>query len=499
MKFRNLLAKKNLSLHRLLTWVGGIALLLFVVSAFMHPLMIWTGPRAASFFPPQVKIKSSVVESIPIILSQNKIDNAAIVKIVQGEPGPLLQVSAEISGPKRYFNPVTKTELPDYDQTQAIWLARYYSGLSDTTITNITLQTEFNTDYPSVNRLLPVYKIEFDTPDNKALFVHTETGAMGSITNNWKSALQSGFQLLHTWNWLENVETLRLIAMGIMLLSILGLVISGTGLVFLLKRRKIPQKSRRFHRYIAYAILLPLLASCLSGSLHLFWSSFEGNIDDQRLQRNLDLAQAHFNEKSNWLAPYQDISFNAMSLIEGAGGGYFYRLGIPPAQVDKVITRRQKFDGMPVEKSALYIALNNQTEAPLTDRNMSIHYARKLLKKDIQTSASASLITRFGPEYDFRNKRLPVWKIIFADAPSDILYIDPISGILVDRMTSPDLFERYVFSWAHKWDFLVPVSGRPGRDALVMLFLTSLLVLAGLGIYMRTKSTKTKNGSPNER
>lgn len=489
---KKLFLQKGVSLHRFLLWIGGIVLLLFVVSALTHPLMIWTGPRAASFFPPQVKIDSSVVESIPIILGQNEIDNAAIVKIVQGEEGPLLQISAEISGPKRYFNPVTKTELPDYDQTQAIWLARYYSGLSDTTITNITLQTEFNTDYPAVNRLLPVYKIEFDTPDNIVLFVHTETGAMGSMTNNWKSVLQSTFQLLHTWSWLDNVETLRLIAMSMMLLSILGMAISGTALVLLMKHRKIRQKSRRFHRYIAYAIALPLLASCLSGSLHLYWSSFEGNIDDQRLQRKLDLAQASFNETSDWLSPYKDISFNAMSLVEGPDGGYFYRLGIPAAQVDKVITRRQQFDGMPVEKTSLYIGLDDQSEAPLTDRDMSIHYARMLLQKDTQIPADASLVTRFGPEYDFRNKRLPVWKIIFADAPSDILYIDPISGTLVDRMASPDLFERYVFSWAHKWDFLVPLSGRPGRDVLVILFLSSLLLLAGMGVYLRARSLKRK-------
>jgi hypothetical protein len=492
MTFRKLLPKKSVSLHRLLTWIGAVALLLFTVSASLHPLMIWTGPRAAAFYPPQVKIDSSVVESIPVILGQNQIDRAAIVKIVQGESGPLLQISPDLSGPKRYFDPVTKNELPEYDKKQAIWLARYYSGLSDAAITNITLQTEFNTEYPSVNRLLPVYKIEFDTPDNKALYVHTETGAMGSMTNNWKSTLQSGFQLLHTWSWLDSVESLRLMAMGVMLLSILGLVVSGIGLVFLLKRRKIPQKSRRFHRYIAYAIWLPLLTSCLSGSLHLFWSSFEGDIDDQRLQRELDLTQVHFHENSDWLTPFKDISFNAMSLVEGPDGAYFYRLGFPAALADKVITRRQKFDGMPVEKSALYIALDNQTEKPLTDRNMSIHYARELLKREAQIPASASLITRFGPEYDFRNKRLPVWKIIFADAPSDILYIDPISGALVDRMTSPGLVERYVFSWAHKWDFLVPVSGRPGRDALVILFLMSLLLLAGMGVYMRIKTSKRK-------
>jgi hypothetical protein len=485
---KNLILKKGLRLHRLLLWFAGAALLLFVLSALTHPLMIWTGPRAASFFPPQVKIDSETAKVLPDILAENNIETAAIVKVVAGETGPLFQISPTLNGDRRYFDPATRTELPDHDERQAVWLARYYSGLTDTPIRKIDIKTEFDSSYPPVNRLLPVYVIQFDTPDRKTLYIHTETSAMASYSNSWKATLQYIFQILHTWSWLDDVETLRLVAMSLMLLSILGMAITGIALLLLMKQRKIRQKSRRFHRLIAYAIALPLLASCLSGSLHLYWSSFNPDSRDKRLSPELALAEIETSKGTDWLARYKDIYFNAISLIEGPDGAYFYRLGIPAAQADTVVSRRQHFDGTPLEKSAIYVAVNTHGDAPLNDREMAVHYARTLLHKEKNISADASLITRFGPKYDFRNKRLPVWKVVFADAPEDILYIDPISGLLVDRMTSTSLFERYVFSWAHKWDFLVPLTGRPGRDILVFLFLFSLVLLAGMGIYLHRKS-----------
>lgn len=486
------LLKTSVNIHRYLIWIGAVALSLFVFSAFMHPMMIWTGPRATSFFPPQTTINSDDVTAIPAILAKHKIEAATIVKIVPGEKGPLLQISQSKTGPKRYFDPKNQSELADFDKTQAVWLARFYAGLKGTSITNVEVIQQFSNAYPWVNRLLPVYKISFDTPDNKTVFVHTETSAMASMSNDWKSSLQTIFQRLHTWNWLDDQEYLRLIAMIILLVSIVGIALTGTALVFLMKRRKIVQKSRRFHRYLAYAIWLPLLAISTSGSFHLIMSSIEGAAPDTGLENPLSLSAVKFDRNTNWIDAYASIPFNAMSLVEGPDDTLYYRLGIPSKIADEVVTLRQHFDGLPMEKGALYVAVTQGVEKPLTDKDMAIHYARALLEKAKYTDVQADLITRFGPEYDFRNKRLPVWKIVFADAPDDLVYIDPVSGTLVDRMTASTLFERYVFSWMHKWDFIVPWTGRMGRDALVVLFLFSVATVAGLGMYMRLKPTAKK-------
>ncbi len=489
------LLKTSVNIHRYLIWIGAVALSLFVFSAFMHPLMIWTGPRATSFYPPQTTISSGDIAAIPAILAKHNIEAASIAKIVPGESGPLLQISQTKTGPKRYFDPKSRTELIDFDKTQAIWLARFYAGLQETPITNVEVIQEFSNAYPWVNRLLPVFKITFDTQDNRTVFVHTETSAMASMSNDWKSSLQTIFQRLHTWNWLDDQEYLRLIAMIILLVSIIGIALTGTALVFLMKRRKIIQKSRRFHRYLAYVIWLPLLAISTSGSFHLIMSSLEGDGPDKGLESPLSLSAVQFNRDASWIDAYASISFNAMSLVEGPKNTLYYRLGIPAKVADEVVTLRQHFDGLPMEKGALYVAVSHGKEKPLTDKDMAIHYARTLLEKPADISVQANLVTRFGPEYDFRNKRLPVWKIIFADAPDDLIYIDPVSGILVDRMTTSTQFERYVFSWMHKWDFIVPWSGRVGRDALVVFFLFSVAAVTGFGMYMRLKPVFKKKKS----
>ena len=505
---RNRLLKKSLDLHRYLTWIGAIGLALFIASALTHPLMIWTGPMPATFTPPDMTLSAETVPAVRQTLARHNIREAAIVKLVPGETTPLLQVSTTLTGPKRYFEPSSGDEIIGQDEAQAIWLARYYSGLKDTAITGIGLQSEFDNGYPWVNRLLPVYKIDFDTPDGKSIYVHTETGAMASYSNNYKSVLQSICQLFHTWSWLDNLEILRLAALIVMLLSIFGLLTGGIGLLLLMKKRRIAQKSRRFHRYLAYGISLPLFASLISGSYHLVASSFE---DSSRsgihLQTPLLLDQPFFTAGKNWEEAYRGVKFNAMSLVHGPDDGLYYRLGIAQdikqggghgihggAHAHHGNGQNERFDGMPSERSSIYISVNSQTEKALNDHDQVLFYARTLLNKPADTQARATLITRFGPEYDFRNKRLPVWQVIFNDQPEDILLIDPVSGILVERMATSSLIERYSFSWLHKWDFMVPFTGRMGRDGLVMLFLGSLFILLCMGIYLKLKSTFKRTG-----
>jgi hypothetical protein len=273
-----------------------------------------------------------------------------------------------------------------------------------------------------------------------------------------------------------------------------------------MKKRRIAQKSQRFHRYLAYAISLPLFTSLISGSYHLIASYFEDNSRSGiHLQAPLLLDQPFFAAGNSWAAPYRELSFNAMSLVHGPDDRLYYRLGIAPAlkqdgghdshggaHAHHTSERNERFDGMPSERSSLYIAVNSQTEKVLSDHDQVLFYARRLLGKPVDTKAQATLITRFGPEYDFRNKRLPVWQVIFDDQPEDILLIDPVSGILVERMAASSLIERYSFSWLHKWDFMVPFTGRMGRDGLVVLFLGSLLILLCMGLYIRLKRNRKK-------
>jgi hypothetical protein len=93
-------------------------------------------------------------------------------------------------------------------------------------------------------------------------------------------------------------------------------------------------------------------------------------------------------------------------------------------------------------------------KSSLSDKEIAINYANKYLGFDNNLIFQTKLITKFGPNYDFRNKRLPVWQINYDSPDGNRIFIDPASGILVDHITNKERYESYSFSFLHKWNFL---------------------------------------------
>ena len=66
----------------------------------------------------------------------------------------------------------------------------------------------------------------------------------------------------------------------------------------------------------------------------------------------------------------------------------------------------------------------------------------------------ASLVTRFGGDYDFRNKRLPVWKFEYGAPLNASVFVDTATGVLADMTRNSAKPEIWSFSMLHKWSFL---------------------------------------------
>lgn len=479
MKLKTRLRLKSLQYHQWLAWLAALALLLFGASGMLHPVMSWTGPRPAAFFPPQAAMKAEQAAAISHMLARHNITSPLLVKLVPSGEDVLVQVTESANQPRRYFDPLSGGELEGHDIRHAIWLARYYSGLEQDDIASVDFQTEFDDAYPWVNRLLPVYRIAFDTPDHRTVFVHTELNALAGLTNNWKTSLQTLFGIFHTWNFLNDMETLRVAAMLVLLASLLAATVAGIVLVFTLKQRPNPNTSRRWHRRLAYGLWLPLLTFSASGSYHLVQYSYGDSIRGMRMGEPLDLAG--LNNDGTWLARYAGMSLNGISLVKGEEQALYYRLGIPQSR-KAMPTQTQRYDGVPLEKPSLYIDARTGDEATLTEEDMARFLAR-FHKPDAPLAVSS--ILRFSPEYDFRNKRLPAWRVDYADG--ETLFVDPAGGLLIDRIHSAEKLENYVFSTAHKWNFLADWTSRPLRDALVVATLLLALLMAGFGIRMKGK------------
>ncbi len=492
------IVRNSTKLHKWLGWTGGLALLFVAISGITHPLMTWTGPKAASFFPPQVKVSSKHAAQIPKILRQNKIDKAIMVKVIPSKEGALLQVTQSNEAPRRYFDISTGVEKSNYDIKQAVWLARYYSGLKSTPIKTITFQTEFTSAYPWVNRLLPVYRVEFETSDNKTTFIYTELGALAGITNSWKTSVQSVFRTFHSWAWLDDFEYARIILMMLLLLSLLGMAITGIVLIFMIKKRSILEGRRKWHRVLSFAIWLPLLLFTTSGIYHLLQYSFGDNHRGLKLGQPINLSASKFGDDFTWLDNFKGQAFNSLSLVEGTlkvndSPSLLYRISIPKGKQGQAISRSKRFKGMVTEKQAFYFDALTGEKSTLTDKDMVQHIAKSHLGFSEKLLQQTTLVTHFGPHYDFRNKRLPVWQLDFNTPQGDKLFIDPATGMLVDRLVNLERYEGYSFSFLHKWNFLAPFIGREKRDIIISVILIAAIGFTVLGYLMLFKRRRSSS------
>lgn len=514
MTFRQKAMKFFVRWHRRLAWLGGAAVLIWGLSGISHPIMSWTGPKATSFFPPKVTLTPQALAELPEAAHGLTGLPVSVVKIVASANGPLLQITESQSSPRRYFDLAAGEWLIDQDAQQARWLASYYTGRSDDEIIQLEFLDHFTGDYPSVNRLLPVYKVSFTGDDQLQAYIHTETAALASLNDATKRKVQFVFRQLHTWEFLNVAGFGRALLIALMMLSLFLMSAAGIGLILAIKQRKIKDGKRRWHRYLAYGIWLPLMAWSFSGFYHLFQAELVERVSGMHLDKPVALAEESFSTELDWLSSYQNKQIRSVSIVRGAGGENLIRLGLAsrakqpalnqhsshhsaqgagkkaPASdghdhhgPSKAPSRAARFAGIPTEQSSVYFDLNTGEKVRLSDMDRAQLLALSFTGLEKSDIAQVDLITRFGNGYDFRNKRLPVWRVAFMDEGRRHLFIDPTTGVLVDQNREIDRRESWVFSVLHKWNPLAAI-GRQNRDYFVVATLVVAVGFTVLGYMM---------------
>lgn len=493
--------------HKKLGWWGAVALLFWGISGISHPLMSWLGPTAEKFYPPRLSVDSTTLTSMKTALANTPVSHARVVKVVPSQVGAVLQITESFDQPRRYFSLAAGEELPQYDQEQAKWLASYYTGRETEDIESIRFQTEFDNDYPWVNRPLPVYHIRFKDNDQLNVYIHTETNALAGLNNRTKARLQTVFQTLHTWNWLDVSGHGRVIIVALLILCLFAMAATGLAMVLALKQRHIPAPSRRWHRFMSYALWLPLLGWSASGFYHLLQSAYVPVTTGLTLAAPIDLhdlslkhsllqspPQSQSKTQQQVLRPentkLENISINALSLVEGENQQPLYRLSVSPQVTNNKISREQRYQGKSSEKQAIYINVNNGELNETTDSKQAQFLATRATGLQRNQIEKTTLVTHFGPNYDFHNKRLPVWQIDFIDTAKTSVFIDPTTATLVEQNRRIDRAESWSFSLLHKWNHLTPLMGRFNRDLLIIVTLLFCLISGGFGIVMLLRARR---------
>jgi len=468
-------------LHRFIAWVGGIALMCFAISAILHPVMSWTGPQAVQHTPPEARFTAQNLEQTQAILRQHQFKKIRTIKLVPGpDQGLLMQVTNDRSQVRQYFNVRTGAELLDYEPTYARWLAGYYTGLKTNNIVNLQHQTQFDAAYPWVNRLLPVYRVEFADAAKTIAFVDTELGALAGLTNTYKSRLQILFQWMHTWSWLGADGVLRFLVVLVFVLSIVTMLGTGLNLILRVKRQK-PSRTQRWHRFVGIGLWLPLSFFALSGLYHLLQNQV---VPPQHSFQSLPAFKLNlFSSKSkeSLATPKIDGFFSSISILNL--DHLVYR--VTQAPVVAKGDRESRFQGHAIEGKSDYYSVSTGKYVDLSEEELARRYATLHLANLSSEITGLELLTQFGSGYDFRNKRLPVWRVL--TSRNEVLFIDNATGALVDRTTPSQSLENLSFSYLHKYNFLTPILGRFYRDLVMILIVGMAIALSLLGYWLVIK------------
>jgi hypothetical protein len=278
--------------------------------------------------------------------------------------------------------------------------------------------------------------------------------------------------------------------MNALLLPLIGLGITGCLMIFMIKKRKINDGWRRYHRRFSIIIWLPLLLLSISGTYHLIYSSLSYNPTATApipLIQNFTLAPERLvKNPQNLIAQAHHI--NAISLLN-TPEGIMYRLShsmaaMPKSEHDHA--KEAKFKGIPTHQGAVYINAYNDDISTMNDEKLARFYAGNWLKPQNKNIRDTKIITHFTPDYDFRHKALPVWQVDYVDQHHQFagrLFVDPATGKIQEALTRPQMIERYSFSFLHKWNMLIPLIGRFWRD-IVLCVVLGLSVAASITGYV---------------
>jgi hypothetical protein len=138
--------------------------------------------------------------------------------------------------------------------------------------------------------------------------------------------------------------------------------------------------------------------------------------------------------------------------------------------------------------NTLYVGINDYAVLPSGEERYANYLASLFSGRTADKIISTIVVTKFVDEYGFVNKRLPVWKVGYAENSRERYYVETGSGKLAALVNDKDLVEGYSFALFHKHHFM-DWGGKATRDISTMFWamMQVLMVLVGLWFWMKAR------------
>ena len=535
--------KKIYQLHRRLSIIIAIPVLLWAISGFMHPLMTNIRPAIATQGIPPVAIDTQRVRfPLAEALHKHHLDSFSNFRLVHIDTNWFYQVQPLAAGGGNtiaripiYISCTNGNVLTAGDWLYAQYLARQFlegavpyrysahspasvglvipvsshaassahdccgaatetvlNPIKGAKVANVSMVKAFDNEYKSINRLLPVYRVTFDRPDGIRVYVETTQDRFSFAMDNRRAIFDEIFRLCHTWGWLDFLGKGRLAVEMLVALTALLTTVLGIYIFFTTRgARSVSNnlvKARRNHRYTAIIASLFTLLWTFSGSFHAF-SKFTDDTRDRYF------VSTHFAAEmaSCDCARLQAVCVRPitnMSLIRMDGDNY-WRVVMSP---EKVVGHKDLMkDGRIALTPVSYVRTADYSVLRDGDARYASWLATQFSQRPAADIRSVEPVTSFGDEYNFTDKRLPVWKVSYAADHNERLYIETSTGKLASKVNDRTVVEGYSFSVFHKHHFM-DWGGKTVRDISTMFwaFMQVVLVTIGLILWFRRRNTRTE-------
>ncbi|QSI76931.1 PepSY domain-containing protein [Niveibacterium microcysteis] len=431
--------------HRWLGMLSCIGIVLWGLSGALHPVLSRVQPRAAAMQPPMRSIDTDAAAPLASLLQAAGVERVAALSLADVAGQAAWRVETQPGTTPRYFALDTGGELDGADQMRAIALARHYAGRPDVPLRAVTPVHRFDDDYRAGNRILPVWRVDFADAGGLRAYVDTAQGRLVSLTDDRRALLSRLFRIGHNFEPLAGWPGAQRALVSLLLVFNALSALIGLWFWWALRhnaaRRLARRPLARWHRRLAWPLALVMLAFSLSGLLHL-WVGVA--------QDAAPPLQAKLSVPSSELGAVPAGRFTQLALV--AAGSHAEWLGQPAHTQDLaasgVASGGHSGHGGSVNLPRwVRFAAGSGAELGHRIDALALAQAASATGAPGTPLRAGAWITRFGGEYGFRFKRLPVFRV---DAPDARLYVEPLSGVVV-RASDTDALESSVFAVAHMW------------------------------------------------
>lgn len=463
--------------HRRLGILIALPVLAWTLSGVLHPLMTRLNPQPVQMTAPLVDPLPDVALTPAMALLRAGVDEARTVRLVQVDARHYYQISPAPMGAPLYIDVESGALNPEGEMRHARDLALHFSGRSADQVLNLVKVTRFDDDYLWINRLLPVWRVDFNGDDHLSVYVETAPARLAAMVDDTKRFNSALFNFLHKWEGLPQHWAVTVLMVTFLVLAstvaLGGLLLYG----LLWKKDRLARRTQTtlqvWHRSLGLGISLFALLFAFSGAWHLLH-------EPTAVARQLEPLPAWPVAALENVSAAELFGADPAAVLVGCNGR-------PCRLVAPRLGMMQEHDHSEHQSSRSQFALTDvqAEEGNKSDLNAAaVAAARNALGLSPHVpAASVATITVFEGEYGFLNKRLPVLKVTFASADHATVYWEPATGAVAAVLRDRDRYEGYSFGFLHKYHWL-DAAGKNVRDAVMALAALLVATVTVLGCWM---------------